>query len=243
LVGRHRAEHHLPRLQRRGKPRVADGVIVEVGAQRENDQRRTGQLAQLGDEVAPLRLVGADREDRLELVHDDRRPAAVVPVSAQFGQLRLEVRKRRGGRFEHRHRSGDAGSGLRQGREPGQQARAQQRRLARPRWAHQHQRYGGGLGGERNEQFGDVLATEEPARVLRLESGQSPVRVVGPPAGRPPRPRERLLPLCYPAGVFLPADVENPEQLLAVGRQMASGEIVAGRAHRNPGGLRDLTDL
>jgi hypothetical protein len=89
------------------------------------------------------------------------------------------------------------------------------------RGADQHQRQRGGLGGEGDQVFRDVLAAEEPARVLLLEPGQAAVRGARPPAGQPPDPLQRGLPPRDPVLVGLAAHFENPDQLLRVGGQMA----------------------
>ena len=66
-------EHHVPLLQRLPQPGVADRLTVEVGAQREDDQRAARQLAQRADQAVPLSDVVAEGESRLELVDDGAR--------------------------------------------------------------------------------------------------------------------------------------------------------------------------
>ena len=90
--------------------------------------------------------------------------------------------------------------------------------------------------------FRDVLAAEEPARVLLLEPGQATVRGARPPAGQPPDPLQRGLPPRDPGRVGLAAHFENPDQLLPVGGQMAPREVVADGADRNTGQAADVPD-
>ena len=66
-------------------------LAQEVGAHPENDRDRRarvgGQLAEGVEELSALRGVGTDRPDLLELVDDDKQPAAVVVDAAdQVGE-------------------------------------------------------------------------------------------------------------------------------------------------------------
>lgn len=84
LRGGQRAEHHVPVLQRVGQLRIAEALLVEVGADAEDDEDGgVGSAGSAGgrgrgvedlDEGAPDRLVGAEGERLLELVHDDDGP-------------------------------------------------------------------------------------------------------------------------------------------------------------------------
>ncbi|EPH41052.1 putative WD repeat-containing protein [Streptomyces aurantiacus JA 4570] len=89
LGGGQRPEHHVPVLQRVGQLGVPEALLVEVGADAEDDERgggvtgitgavgvagRAGGVQEL-DEGTPVRLVGAEGEGFLELVHDEDRPA------------------------------------------------------------------------------------------------------------------------------------------------------------------------
>ncbi len=254
----HRTEHDLAGLQRGGQLGIADGVVVEIGAQREDHQRAARQLAERGDELAPLRVVRTGGEDGLELVHDDRRPPVRAPIEVpvkalagapaagpgrELGEPGLQVGDRIRRRLEHRDRPGDAGRGVGQVPQPGEQSRAQHRRLAGPRSPHENQRQRGLLRPEGDELLRDILPAEKPARVLGLEPGQPPVRRVRPPARQPPGPLQRGLPLGHPARVGLAADGEDPDQLLAAGRQMAPRKIVARGADRDIRRPRHLPDL
>ena len=57
LLRRHRAEHDVPGLQRGGQPGIAQGMGIEVGAQRQDDQGGLSQLAYFGHELGPLALI------------------------------------------------------------------------------------------------------------------------------------------------------------------------------------------
>ena len=98
LVGGHRPEHDLPGLQRVGQFRVAQGLVVEVGPERQDHGGLAGQVADRGDELPPLVLVLAPGEDRLELVHDQ--------VADLGRKLLAEVGGRGGGRHDQRGRAG-----------------------------------------------------------------------------------------------------------------------------------------
>lgn len=88
LGGGQRPEHHVPVLQRVGQFGVPEAVLVEVGAYAQDHERGswvtgvTGVTGVAGgarrlkdlDEGAPARLVGAEGERLLELIHDDDRP-------------------------------------------------------------------------------------------------------------------------------------------------------------------------
>ena len=81
--------------------------------------------------------------------------------------------------------------------QPGQQARSQQRRLARPRRSDQDQRERVLFVGQFGQQVRDIFAAEEPPCVLALEPGQPSVRSVGadgPAAGRPLGPLQGTRP-------------------------------------------------
>jgi hypothetical protein len=121
LLRRHRAEHDVPGLQRGRQPGIAQGMLVEVGPQRHDDQRGLGQLADFGHEPGPLALILALGEHRLELVHDHDRPARAAG-GLELGECRPERGERRVRRFHQADRAG----------QPGQQARSQQRGLAAP---------------------------------------------------------------------------------------------------------------
>ena len=198
LLGRHRPEHDLPGLQRGGQARVAQGLVVEVGAERQDHRGFHGQLADRGDELPPLLLVLAAGEDRLELVHDH------VPGLAC--QLRAEIGPRGGCRHEQRHRPG----------QPWYQARLEQGRLTRSRRSHHDQRQPDAradapAGNQLDQSLRHVLAPEEPRRVLRPEAGQPAVGCVAaghvfagaPLVGRAPGPAQRLGPPREPGGIGL----------------------------------------
>ncbi len=73
LLFGHRPEDHSSALQRRGQARVAERTIKEICTQRQYHPGGFGQCGDLGHEFTSLRLVVALGEDRLELVHYDRR--------------------------------------------------------------------------------------------------------------------------------------------------------------------------
>ena len=232
LLHRHRPQHDLPGLQCGGQAGITEGVLVEVGAQRQDHQAGLGQFAQLGDELAPFSVVLALGEGRLELVHDDgrRRVGHVRHLCPERGERRVAW-------LHQPDRSGQARD----------ETRPEHRRLTRSRRPDQDQRQRPVFFRQRDEQVGDVLAAEEPARVVPLEPGQAAVRRLGPagsPAGRAAGPLQGVLPPGQPAGVVFAACVQDPEQLLrpAVGRQVPPGKVVADRANRQPGGPRDLPD-
>ena len=129
----------------------------------------------------------------------------------------------------------------------GRQARSQQRRLTGTRRADKHDRQVRvAVSRQADEALGDLLAPEEPARVLSLEPGETPVGGIAgrAPAGWPPRPAKRLSP---PGELFRVGHTACPEQLqqrlrLRVRGQVASGEVVASRADRQACRSRNLPD-
>src|ERR1019366_6349809 len=105
-----------------------------------------------------------------------------------------------------------------------------------------------GVSGRADQQLpGEVFTAEEPLGILRFEARQAPVGrggAGGPAARYPAGPGERAAPLAQPRRVGFAAGGEDPGQRLRLGRrrQVAAGEIVAGRAGRNPGRLCNLPD-
>ncbi len=201
LLRRHRAEHDVPGLQRGRQLRIAQGMLIEVGAQRQDDQGGLGQLAYFRHELGPLALILALGEHCLELVHDDGRPAGVAG-RLEFPELRPERGERRVRRFHQADRAG----------QPRKQARPQQRRLARPRRSDQDQRQRVLFVGQGGQQVRDIFTAEEPPCVLALEPGQPPVRSVGagrPPAGRPLGPLQGTRPPGQHSGIGLAARAQD----------------------------------
>ena len=202
LLRGHRAEHDVPVLQRGGQPGITQGMGVEVGAQRQDHQGVLGQLADFGHELPPLALVLAFGEHRLELVHDDG-PSRGAAGGLEFGELGPERGERRVRRFDQADRTG----------QPGEQARPQQRRLARSGRSDQDQRQLALFVGQGGEQVRDIFAAEKPPCVLALEPGQAPVRRLGagrPPAGRPLGPLQGTRPPGQHSGIGLAARPQDP---------------------------------
>ena len=126
-------------------------------------------------------------------------------------------------------------AGYRTGEQAGDQAGAQQRGLTRAGRPDHRQRYGGRLGGKRNEPLGDVRPAEEHRSVLLLEARQPSVGRPGPrrpPARCPAGAGKCARPLPDPGGIGFPAGAEDLRQQpwLAGRRQMAPGKVVTSRA-------------
>ena len=266
LLGVHRAEQDVPLLQRAQQPGVAHRLAVEVGAQREHDEGFLRQGAQRRDQRAPSGLVWAQREDGLELVHDDRGGARVLaPCGACVcreapGAVRLGTGRRlcaAGGIRDERGELRYPGHGQVVDRdlvaaarrlgfggrpEPGQQPGPQQGRLPRPGGADEHQGQVRMLLREESDQLGDVLAAEEQPLVGRLEPGQAPVRRPAAPPRCPPHPGQRPLPRLDPLRVFLAARPDDPGELLPVQRQVLTRKAIPRGRQRRPGRFRDLAD-
>ena len=203
LLRGHRPEDDMPGLQGDGQSGIAESMVVEVGAQRQDHQAGPGQLAKLADELAPFGFVPALGEDGLELVHDDRRPPGVARVM-EVRERSLERGERCAGRLQQAERAG----------QPGHQARPQQRRLARSRRSDQDQRQVRRLVRQAGQQVRDILTAEEPPRVLWLELGQAAigsVRPAWPSAGGPPGPLYGTYPPLEQGGVGLTARPQDAE--------------------------------
>jgi hypothetical protein len=102
LVAPHRADEHLVRADEPREPVVGTAMSVEVGADRDHDLHAAvavlGERCERIQKPGPLTLVAADREDLLELVHDENR------LIAGLGQGSLERRQRTRARAHHRLR-------------------------------------------------------------------------------------------------------------------------------------------
>ncbi len=88
----------MPVLERVGQFRIAEALLVEIGADAEDDPdgRGSGGAGGRGaggvqevDEDAPVRLVGAEGERLLELVHDHDRPVVRAGRAVRPGRDRL----------------------------------------------------------------------------------------------------------------------------------------------------------
>ena len=95
LVLGHRADQHLVVRQRGGQVGVRGAAGIEIGPHRQHDDRAAAghrrRVQEVGDEVAALGLVVAEREDLLELVHQHDEPLG--PGRLAQGQPRGDVQR------------------------------------------------------------------------------------------------------------------------------------------------------
>ena len=140
-------------------------VSEEVRAQRDHHDRRVaGRVEQRIDEACPLCLVRAEREDLLELIHDDE---SARVIGRQLGN---HVEGARTGSDQVTSRCGGT---VRPG-QGGNQASPQQRRLSAAGRADNGQEVAAGQPG--GQLCDESLTSEEPHGVRRLKARQAEVR-------------------------------------------------------------------
>ena len=182
LRGLHRPDQHLVRPQQLGESRVGGEAPVEVGSERNHDDGTTlGSAAARASVAANAARSASERQavnssSSWSTASRDRSSAFKAPSASASGSSRPrgEDRAKRLQRplAGTQQPPAPAGApGEHAASERGQEAGAQDRRLAAPRRA--HDRHEAGPGEARDEVGDEALATEEDVGIGRLEARQA----------------------------------------------------------------------